>query len=275
MTLRVPRVLLGLDPLIAEARQRARRRWLIALAAAVAAGGTAAGLALHSSGPSAPSGPPAAEAPAGTPAALKPMVVAALGQRSVHWTETQGEDMVGTWRISSDVTADSGVGRLALRGLPGNVQIRLVDGVAYVKGAPRVLGWFLGLSDTRAARYRERWISVPKADSFYARVVDGLTLGSVVHDATSLDFGTTAPVKTTVTRIKSHGAPFIVVQEGKTNYPIGLRLITKATGVRLPVSVSGSRGLASGFSGNFSKWNEPVRVTAPAQAVPVATVRAS
>ena len=52
MTLRVPRLPFSFDPLIAEARRRAQRRWLIiTLIAALLTGGTAATLALTSPGP--------------------------------------------------------------------------------------------------------------------------------------------------------------------------------------------------------------------------------
>jgi hypothetical protein len=53
MLARVPRVPISLDPLIAEAKRRAHRRWLIiTLSVAVLAAGSAAALAPRSSGPS-------------------------------------------------------------------------------------------------------------------------------------------------------------------------------------------------------------------------------
>src|SRR5947209_3531406 len=102
MMLRAPHLPFSLDPLIAEAKQRARQRWLaITLIVALLAGGAAAGLALRSSGPSPQS-------------VLGSSVDAALGQRSVHWTEAEGDTMMGQWRVTSDVTADSGVQRLTI-----------------------------------------------------------------------------------------------------------------------------------------------------------------
>src|SRR4051812_6193842 len=103
MTLRATRLPVSLDPLIAEAKQRARRRWIItSLIVALLAGGTAAALALR------PSGPSGTSPITGPQAVLGSMVAAALGQRSVHWTEVGGEDMRGDFRFASDVTADSG-----------------------------------------------------------------------------------------------------------------------------------------------------------------------
>jgi hypothetical protein len=264
MMLRAPRLPFSLDPLIAEAKQRARRRWLsVALIVALLAGGTAAALALHSSGPS------GASPLTGPQGVLGSMVAAALGQKSVHWTQTGAEDLQGRYRLSSDVTADSGVQRFT--GLPGGGQaeIRLVNGVVYVRGNPRGL---LPLTNAQAARYVGRWISIPKSDKLYTRVSDGLTLASLVHDVTSLDASTPLNQKA-ITRM-SHGMRVLVFKEGE---PAGayLSVSTHASGERLPIAVTVSYGPGGYFDGSFSKWNEPVHPTAPSQAVPIATVRRS
>jgi len=265
MTVRAPRLPFSLDPLIAEAKQRARRRWLVmALIVAMLAGGTAA--ALRSFGPA---GSPLTD-PQGV---LESTVAAALAQHSVQWTEAGGEDMRGAFRLTSGVTADSGVQRLTVRpGNSGTADIRLVNGVVYVKGSFGGLEWVLNLTDLQAVRYGGRWISIPKGDPLYANVSDGLTLASVVHDATTPDFGT--GLKTKVLRSTSHGTPFLVFQEGA---PPGsyMRLSTHASGERLPVAVSVANGPASFVHGTFSKWNEPVHPTPPKHAVPIATVRRS
>jgi hypothetical protein len=272
MMTHAPRVPVSIDPLIAEAKRRARRRWLvIALGAALLAGGTAAALEFRSSGPFGASQ---------SHGVLGSTVDAALGQRSVHWSEHQFADMVGSWRTSADVAADSGMERITIPGLAyggapstGRVDVRLVDGVSYVKGNPKGLRWFLVLTESQAARYAGQWLSIPKTDRIYTHVSDGMTLESVVRGATSPGWGTR--LETKVTKEMSHGVPVIVFQEGDWRGPVHMRLSAQASGERLPIAVDAYAGLAEGYRGRFSKWNEPVRVLAPAQAVPIATVRRS
>lgn len=270
MTLRATRLPVSLDPLIAEAKQRVRRRWLItALIVALLVGGTAAALALRSSGP------PGASPVTGPQAVLGSMVAAALGQHAVHWTEAGGEDMRGSFRLTSDVTADSGVERLTIPQLGGKADIRLVNGVVYVKGNRMGLQYELVLPDAQAGRYAGRWISITTRDVYrdanlYTRTADGLTLGSLVHDATSPDLGNNG-LKTKVIRRKSHGTRVIVFQEGDLR-AAGMTVSAHATGEGLPIAVSVGFGPGSWFGGRFSKWNEPLQVTAPKHAVPIATV---
>ena len=263
MTSHAPRLPFSLDPLIAEAKRRARRRWLgIALILALLAGGTA--VVLRSSGASPLTGPQGV---------LASTVAAALAQHSVHWTEAGGEDMRGSFRSTSDVTADSGVQRLTITpGRSGTAEIRLVDGVVYVKGSFGGLQWVLNLNDMQALKYGERWISVPKGDPLFAHLTDGLTLASVVHDATTPDLGTGVEIKRRVMRAKSHGKAVLVLEEGE-HAGTYMRLSMHASGERLPVAVYMQDGIASFWHGTFSKWNAPVHPAAPMHAVPIATVR--
>lgn len=261
MTIRSPRVPFSLDPLIAEARQRARRRWLaIALAVALLAGGTA--VVLRSSGASPLTDPQAV---------LGSTAAAALAQHSVRWTAAGGASMSGSYRLISDVTAESGVQRLTITpGRSGTAEIRLVDGVVYVKGNFLGLQATLALNDMQAVKYGERWISVPTGDPLFVHLSDGLTLASVVHDATSPDFGT--GLKTKVLRAESHGTPVLVFEEGELGGAY-MRLTADPSGERLPVAVSVDNGPASWMQGTFRRWNARVHPSAPKHAVPIATVR--
>ncbi|MDX6480534.1 MAG: hypothetical protein QOG85_1044 [Gaiellaceae bacterium] len=252
------------DPLIAEAKRRMRRRWFaVALIVLLLAGGIGAGLALRSSGPSQVTGPHGV---------LGSMVAAALTQKSVRWTESGGEDMRGSWRSTSDLTANSGEQRLTLPPTDGEADIRFVNGVVYVEGNPAGLQWTLSLTDAQATRYAGQWISVPTSDDLYARTSDGLTLASLVRNVTSPDLGASFPPR--VIRTKLGGTSVIDFVEGEPGRGgPSLKVSTRAGGNGLPIYAAVDFGPGTSFAGRFSNWNEPVHVRAPAHSIPLASVR--
>ncbi len=180
------------------------------------------------------------------------ILAAALAQTSVHWTSTARHGHRLTV-ITADVTRDSGTAHVAVTGATNSsVDYRLIGATLYLR------------NNTDAGKYGGRWIAIPASDAMYARLTRGLTLDSAIRDA--VPAGT---VK--VTRTTAGGIPLQVVRGTPSGQE--LSLVAHATGTQLPIRFSWH--LAGGDSGEtlFSKWNEPVHVAAPANAIPIATVR--
>jgi hypothetical protein len=280
--------------------QRPRRRWLIvAPIVALLAGGTATALALHSSAA-------AAASPLRYPrTVVRSIDAAALGQKSVRWTEKGGESnsmeglgptgKTGTtvphWRSTSDVTANSGVKRITIthfRGGVGTAEIRLVGNLVYVKGNVRALEWMaLDVTHAQALRYAERWISIPKwQDRRSTYLSEELTLADLVDNEANPAryYGAFAHLPDYVylaaTR-ESDGTRFVTWDdEGSEDPSVSSTLSARTGGEPLPIAATNDdNGEEAGqyysdwSSGRFSRWNEPMHVTAPKHAVPIATVR--
>src|SRR3954454_13801170 len=124
------------------------------------------------------------------PKAAAPIADAALAQESVHWTRTTMAGAGETWTQTADVNADSGRGSITL---PNGavVQLLFVNDALYIRGDYSGLLYLLAsnnadrpnLTPAQAQRYAGRWISFPKGGDYYRFLADGLTLGSIVHDA--------------------------------------------------------------------------------------------
>ncbi len=202
------------------------------------------------------------------------IVAAALAQRSVHWTEYQNMCYV---RWTADVTADSGSERITI-GSPGcdvvgakgkgHVQMVLANDVVYVRGDALGLAseYTIYLPWAAAKRCAWRWLAIPKGETLYAQAADGLTLASIAHDVDPQRSGDEP--KLSVRRTVSRGTKLIVLRAGSHMGWIGT-LSALAQGDPLPVSMSASGCVGCGYSGQFSKWNEPVHVHAPARSTPI------
>lgn len=105
--------------------------------------------------------------PAGTPASIAlraRILAAALAQKSVHYADS--ESTQGDWpsQTVSDVSADSGRQQITITGtgVREKVDLRLVNGVIYVRGDSGGLQYILNLTEAQADKYAGRWISIPK-----------------------------------------------------------------------------------------------------------------
>jgi hypothetical protein len=229
-----------------------RRTGVLALVAAAAAVAAAVALAAQS------------------PKALRNAIVAAArAQHSVHW---QGTDVVGGARLSTgaDVTAHEGVQHVTfyLGKATAHISIRVIDHTAYVNGDALGLRLNLDLTSTQAAKYAGQWISIPKSNKLYAGTAQADTLGSLV--SSMVPRGRLAAFST-----KLHGLRVVGVQSvhGKGKKKTLQILEAKARGKRLPIEedevTPGRRAISRTV---LSRWNEPVAVQAPANAVPISTV---
>jgi hypothetical protein len=197
------------------------------------------------------------------------IVAAARSEHSVHW---KGTDLVGGARATTaaDVTADEGVQQVTfhLGTATAHVTIRVIDHTAYVDGDALGLRLNLHLTSAQASQYAGRWISIPKTDKLYAGTAQADTLGSLI---TSI-----APHgRLKAFSAKRHGVRVVGVQavHGSGKKKTLQVLAAMARGKRLPIEEDEvTPGLQSISSTTLSRWNEPVSVTAPANAVPIATV---
>jgi hypothetical protein len=227
------------------------------------------------------------------------IVAAALAQKSVHWDWDVGSQ-TEAFESSADLTADSGVRQVryfcCTKNNDARVRILLVDHTVYVRGDAPGLHITLGfhhawLTNAKARTYAWQWISIPRGDRLYSHLAADLLLGSVVRQFTPRagrdgklrgvapagptgPRGPTGPGRATAVSVEpmtSGGkGSFSVLADG----PTGESPSFHANGEPRPIAFSQACDFC-GDDATFSRWNEPVHVTAPSHAIPIATVRAS
>jgi len=214
-----------------------------------------------------------------TPKAWRASIVAgALAQHSFHWTYSSFFDLIGPRKRVGDVQAGSAVEWDTLG--PGETaEIRLVHDTVYVRGNNAAID-SLGLTPWRypssqiyrigssrwAHRYAGRWISIPKGDKLYSGFLAYLTPASILRLATPRG----------MLREKLHRRLRDV--DGTVGRGFGAQayeLKARASGTPLPVSYRWRDMTVDSVDMHFGKWNEPVAIEAPKNAVPIATVRRS
>jgi hypothetical protein len=197
------------------------------------------------------------------------MLAAASARHSVHYVSTTSAAGHAI-RIVSDVGPGRGIQRITVTNgsQSGPATVLVVGGSAYIRGNAFTLHNFFPLTQAQATRYAGAWISIPPTSGAYATVATDATFASFLADL--LPSKHLAVVRATVAGRKSVGLRGTVRQAG-------LKLIetvyAPASGKPLPFQ---EKAVASGVPGTstvrMSRWNEPVHLTAPANAVPIATV---
>jgi hypothetical protein len=236
------------------------------------AAGLAAGLVLLSGcGGSQPG--PAPGGAAGSPAGqtLARVLAATRAAATVH-ISVQARQGPFTARYSSD--AGVNVGRQQVTAGDGGVATILeVNGVGYFQANEKGLVGFLGTPQAVARRYAGRWISFQPGGLGYQRVVSGITIGAVA-DELELTGEITPTGASTV-----DGRPVKGLTGGSPvawNAPAGItaKLYVAARGKPLPVLFEG--GVAPSLERvSFSRWGEPLRVTAPTSSLPSSVLSGS
>lgn len=197
------------------------------------------------------------------------MLVAASAHHSVHYvsmTTAAGHSI----KIVSDVGPGRGIQRITVtKGTEsGPATVLLVPGSAYIKGNAFTLQNFFPFTQAQATRYAGQWISIPPSSGAYASVATDATYPSFVGDM--------VPGKhLAVVRARIAGRRAVglrgTVRQG--NLTIVETVYAPASGKPLPFE---EKAVAKGVPGTslvrISRWNEPVHVTAPPNAVPIATV---
>jgi hypothetical protein len=201
-----------------------------------------------------------------SPRALRSAILkAALAKHSVHYVSV-GTVLHARTKTVSDVAADRGIQRVTFsrQGRTGHVTTMVVEATAYVRGDAFALRAYMHLPKSFAFHHAGQWISIPHTSPVYRLATIDLTFKSFIGDSVpqrrlSLVRGRVAGEKLRGLRGKARG------RSGT------LTVFVPRSGPRLPVE--GRRVVRGAYPATsrvrMSRWNEPVRVKAPAHAVPL------
>ncbi len=242
-------------------------RTLARLSAGALAGGLLAGT-LGAAG--------AAGAAETSPAALVAAAQAAAAhQSSVRYVATSslGNESIS---IVADAAGSAGVETIRLRNASqlGLVTARYTGQAVYFRGNANGLGGYIGMPSTLAAKYAGKWIAFTPSEKNYAAIARSMTLGAAAAQI-SID-----PPFTSSAGPRVGGVPTVVVHGTTSTLSSSgnkgtASLTIRSTGSPLPVSFVG-RGTQSGKTETgrvvFSRWGEPVHVTAPSSSVNASTI---
>lgn len=203
---------------------------------------------------------------------------AAKGEASFHYVATESQsDMSIT--IAGDVSKTEGTQTIVanMNGQAGHVTVTLVEGSAYFRGDEPGLQNFMQLPAALAAEYTNQWISLSKGDPGYAAIAAGLTTASALGQ---VQIGKPLTLRGSTTkkgqRVLTIGGTDRGTPSGSTKpVTIPVRLYVKASGRPLPVLYSATWVVDNHTevqSVSFSRWKEPVHVTAPVGPVPMGSL---
>ena len=222
----------------------------------LAAGGVMATIAL------------AAESPTQLRAA---MLKAASARHSVHYV-SKSSASGHTIRMVSDVGRRRGIQRITFTsgGHSGPATVLVARRTAYIRGNAFTLQSFFGFTQAQAAGYAGKWISVPSAHPAYPDLTADATFASFLADLLPKKHLKLA--KATIAGKRAVGVRGTVRQGSVT---LVETVFAPARGTPLPIEAKAAPAGEPGTSlTRMSRWNEPVRISAPAHAVPIATVLA-
>ncbi len=165
-----------------------------------------------------------------------------------------------------DSAAQSGEQSVTI-GTNEKASVILLDNVAYITGNQQAVTGFFGFPKSLGPTLAGKWISFQPADQGYSTVSAGVTLPSALKEITP-----TGPMS--MGRTTRMGGKSVVGISGKV--PGGHETVYVATtGPPLIVGVKAS-GHSGGHSGTdritFSRWGEPVNLSAPAGAIPLSAL---
>jgi len=195
---------------------------------------------------------------------LARMLVAIRAARTVH-ISVKARVGPNTATYSSD--AGINVGRQKVTaGDGGEATVLEVNGVGYFQANEKGLIGFLATPQALAQRYAGRWISFEPGGMAYQRVVSGVTLGGIA-DEMALTGAITPTGTSTVNGQAVDGLNGGVPLAWNAPAGVTATLYVAAHGKPLPVLFEA--GVApSGYHVEFSRWGEPLRITAPTSALP-------
>jgi hypothetical protein len=197
------------------------------------------------------------------------MLAAASSRHSAHYVSTSSAPGRAI-RIVADVGPRRGTQRITLTigGQSGPATVLVVGGSAYIRGNAFTLQNFFPFSQAQALQYAGKWISIPSTSGAYAAVAADATFASFRSGLVPGKH--LSVVRGTIGGRRSVGLRGAVRQAG-------LKLVetvyAPAKGTPLPFE---EKAVAKGGTGSsvvhIGRWNEPVHVTAPPNAVPISTV---
>ena len=197
------------------------------------------------------------------------MLHAAAAKHSVHYVSSSSTPGAAI-SIVSDVGKGQGVQQITVtkHGRSGPATVRVTGGSAYIRGNAFTLHDYFPFTKAQAARYAGKWISIPSTSGAYSAVAADATFESFLGDLLPSKHLTL--VRATIAGTKSVGIRGSVQQAGVT---LVETVYAPVGGTPLPFE---EKAAVLGHPGRsrtrMSKWNEPVKVQAPARSVPISTV---
>jgi len=185
--------------------------------------------------------------------------LAAEGARAVH---VSGSIANGGRPVGLDVNILAGRGargRLSENGL--SFELIQTGGSVYIKGSP---AFYRRIGGASAAQLLQgRWLKVPASSPEFASLSSLTDLRRLVDTALSTPGGVAKSGTTTV-----NGKPAVVL----TSPSKGGKLFVARTGRPYPIQIT-KQG-ANGGSISFDRWDQPVALTAPADALDITQLQA-
>lgn len=171
-----------------------------------------------------------------------------------------------TVTIVTDAGTSEGIQRVTYGqgGNSGHETVEVIGGNAYFTGDSFTLENFNGFSANAAARYAGTWLEVTPTEGAFASLTSAVTM-STIPAQIALPKPQMLKRESTVAGTQVQGLRAVIsVPSGKET---GV-LYVRSKGRPLPVKLTSA--LTNGGRGSdvFSKWNEPVTVTAPPSSIP-------
>ena len=209
-----------------------------------------------------------------TPAeVLVTAVTAAEGSGSCHFVDKNGSGTEARLLVGDTGTVDA---QQSLSAAGASFDVRLVDGVAYLRGPTDTLESLLGLSAAEASAETGKWLSVTKKDKGYRQISQSLKVEAELDGyipQAPLAFGSSTTL---------HGIPVIAVSgsapaessTGALNAKATLFVSTEAPYLPVGGVLSGAdvHGRPVHEEVAFTGFGEHVRVAVPPGAVAVASL---
>lgn len=156
----------------------------------------------------------------------------------------------------------------------GHVETLLVDDVAYFRGDETGLDDFTEFGAARSKKWADTWISVTSSQAGYSDLTSALQVDSAAEQYVKLPGTLTKGSPTSISGVDVFGVNAV---DTETAGKLELTMYVQTHGPTLPVEVRGvttttSTGGTEQVTVGFSKWGEPVTVTAPTGAVPITTI---
>jgi hypothetical protein len=206
---------------------------------------------------------------------------AAASEASLHYVSTT-KTSADSVTITGDVSKTEGTQTVVanVNGQTGHVTVVLVGGSAYFEGDEPGLAAFMGLPQTIAVKYANQWISLSPSDTGFSAVASGLTTSSaLLQIPISKPLSLRGMSEKSGRRVLAIGGFASGTPEGSTKkVTIPARLYVEVKGRSLPVLYTANRTVDNqkeSASVSFSGWGDPISVTTPAGAVPIASLGAS
>jgi hypothetical protein len=197
---------------------------------------------------------------------------------SLHYVSTSVGDGLTT-TIVGDVNRTSGTQAIAVsyKGAKATMVIELVGNEAYFRGDAAAIEVLINLTAPQSDAAAGQWVSVVPADSAYQSTAAALTVSSVMSEL-ALSPPITGERRTSYAGRNAGEISGAWIGEGVTakDHAKGELEVSEGSD-SLPIAFNGVMPATAG-SGRFevslvvSRWGEPVHVTPPASAVPLATI---